>query len=353
MAHSTTESSPSSSSTNWLRSLRTLRTLATAILTASVLTGCGAMWSNGTGSTGPNAPWQPTPAPEPVGDFSALPALEPTRASGLSPQSAVEDALDDALSAVVALVELRDDSGLELDTFGENLNTDAYTEAWLRVDEAAIFGRIAATPSPEPVPVSVETQTRAMAGTVPPGELHMYVPGNGERYRVRVFDTEGRMRPEAVREISWALRARRGDRARTIEPRLITMLYMVGQHYDAELQIISGYRIRGAGASRGSRHGSAHACDFDIRGEGTRSLARYLDATFARAGVGYYPNSGFAHLDVRDPSYYWIDRSGSGQRSRTRSRTPSSRAAPADDPTLRSIHITEAQLYVIPPQSDD
>lgn len=290
-----------------------------------------------------------------VGQWDALPALVATEPhTDLPPDAVVDRAIGAALDAVISLTEVRDDDEeYGLDSFGENTDTDAYTEAWLRVDEATIFARVAVAPSPPPVPVSVEVQTRALEGEVPPGELHLYVPGTGERYRIRVFDFAGRMRPEAIREISWALRARRFDRARTIEPRLITMLYTVGQYYDAELRVISGYRVRGAGASRGSRHGSAHACDLDIRGVGTRTLAYHMDAAFEDVGVGYYPNSGFVHLDVRVPSYYWTDRSRSGQRSRTRTRSPNRPAERGTDPTVDYIHITENQLYVVPPPSDD
>jgi hypothetical protein len=33
-------------------------------------------------------------------------------------------------------------------------------------------------------------------------------------------------------------------------------------------------------------------------------------------GVGFYPTSGFVHLDVRKgPSFYWVDRSGPGKPS--------------------------------------
>ena len=30
-------------------------------------------------------------------------------------------------------------------------------------------------------------------------------------------------------------------------------------------------------------------------------------------GVGYYPNSGFIHLDVRERWTYWVDESGRGE----------------------------------------
>ena len=40
----------------------------------------------------------------------------------------------------------------------------------------------------------------------------------------------------------------------------------------------------------------------------------HVRKTFQHIGVGYYPNSNFVHVDVRDgPSAFWIDYSGPGQ----------------------------------------
>lgn len=351
MARNTIASLPSSSRSSSLASDARRIAVRSALVSVGLATAVGCAGLQRGANTAPT-PWADAETRAPLaGAFSDLESPG-VPSSELPPQVALHAALEAANAATTAVNSADAERFDELDSYGANLDTDPMTEAWLRVDEAVLFGRIAAEPTPEAVTVSVDTQRRALAGNIPPGELHLYVPGTGERLQVRVFDYAGRMRPEAVREISWALRSRRADRARTIEPRLITMLYLVGQHYDAELQVVSGYRVRGEDASQGSRHGSGRACDFDIRGVGTRTLANHLDATFAQAGIGYYPTSGFVHLDVRDSSYYWIDRSGSGQRSRTRTRTPRTRASEADDPTLRSFHVTEAELYVPPPFED-
>jgi hypothetical protein len=157
------------------------------------------------------------------------------------------------------------------------------------------------------------------------------------------------MRIEAVRERTRALRDQRADAARSPEPRLLAMLYLIGQYYDAELEVVSAYRVRNLNATEGSRHGAAAACDIRIDGVGIRELARFAETTFADVGVGYYPNSDFVHVDARSQSYYWVDYSGRNQRSRTRSRTVSTRADRAEDVTLRSFHITEEELYQLPP----
>jgi hypothetical protein len=54
------------------------------------------------------------------------------------------------------------------------------------------------------------------------------------------------------------------------------------------------------------------AVDFMIPGVPNEALRDFC-LTFANTGVGYYPNSSFLHLDVRDQATYWIDRSGPGE----------------------------------------
>lgn len=334
MARRTIKNWLSLSSHNWNHSLAALGLLLAA---------CG-------GVSGPDAPvpWDSPRSLEVLGDLALLESDGPLD-SPVRPQSLVAVAMESALAAVAPPEEASEVEASSLGDLPENRGTSAHLEAWLRLDEAHVFARLAAEPLPEPDPVSVETQRLSREGDVPPGELHLYVPALGERGAIRLFDTEGRMRPSAVREVSRLLRDRRDERTRTIEPRLLTMMYLVGQYYDAELEVVSGYRIRGENATRGSRHGSGHACDFRISGVGTRTLTRMVEGEFASVGVGYYPTSRFVHLDHRTSSYYWIDRSGPGQRSRTRSRTPGETPRSADDVTLRSVHITERELYVPPP----
>lgn len=293
----------------------------------------------------------PTSAPPPA------PSVSVDQAERLGGTLPAEPASPQSATAVVgeALAAANDvcgAHGVEQELIGDllaNPDTDARTEAWLRVDRAVVFAEVEATPSPDPRPVPVQLQTLARERTVGPGELHLYVPGTGDRVQARLYDASGRMRTEAIAELSWALRDRRADRARTIRPRVLAMLYQVGQHFDAELEVISGYRIRGVNASQGSRHGSAQACDFRVPGVGLTTVLAYVETSFASAGFGYYPNSGFVHVDERDRTYHWIDYSGPGERSRTRTRSSSRRADPAQDPTLRSFHVTEEQLYVLPP----
>jgi uncharacterized protein YcbK (DUF882 family) len=101
-----------------------------------------------------------------------------------------------------------------------------------------------------------------------------------------------------------------------IDPRLLDLVYRVQTHFHApEIRVLSGYRTPHHGST--SNHGKGRACDMVVPGVLDEDVAK-----FAReqgfVGVGVYPTSGFVHLDIRDRSFFWIDTSGPGKRSRLR-----------------------------------
>lgn len=101
-----------------------------------------------------------------------------------------------------------------------------------------------------------------------------------------------------------------------IDPRLLDMVYRLQAHFKApEIRIISGYRTPRGGAT--SNHGKGRAMDLVVPGASDEDVAKFArDEGFA--GVGIYPASGFVHVDVRERSYFWVDTSGPGKRSRVR-----------------------------------
>lgn len=220
--------------------------------------------------------------------------------------------------------------------------------AQMRVEMAALLAHIAATPSPNSEPATIEQRRRAQERTILPGHLRLWVPKERERYDIQLYDANGRMQLRGVFEASKALRDHASQIIKPVDPRLLAMLYLVGQHFDKELEVISGYRVRGVNATRGSRHGYGKAADFRISGVNIYTIAAYVESTFAQLGMGIYPTSGFVHMDTRSTTFYWLDRSGPGQRTRTRARAIDRRADPGKDPTLRSIHLTEQELFAWP-----
>ena len=100
------------------------------------------------------------------------------------------------------------------------------------------------------------------------------------------------------------------------DPRLLDFLYRVATHFHAqEIRVLSGYRTPRHGTT--SNHGRGRAMDCIVPGTSDEEVAK-----FAReqgfVGVGVYPVSGFLHLDVRERSYFWVDTSGPGKKSRIR-----------------------------------
>jgi uncharacterized protein YcbK (DUF882 family) len=101
-----------------------------------------------------------------------------------------------------------------------------------------------------------------------------------------------------------------------VDPRLLDTVYRLQSHFHAhEVRIISGYRSpRGSSTSN---HGKGRAMDLVVPGATDEEVAK-LAREEGFHGVGVYPVSGFVHVDVRERSYFWVDTSGPGKRSRIR-----------------------------------
>ncbi|MEM1418285.1 MAG: DUF882 domain-containing protein, partial [Myxococcota bacterium] len=98
-----------------------------------------------------------------------------------------------------------------------------------------------------------------------------------------------------------------------LHPGLLVRLQVIATRYPGHaLVIVSGHRPR---ARRTSRHRSAAALDVAVDGVERAEVAALLRG-LPKTGVGYYPNSTFTHVDVREESAYWVDRSGPGERPR-------------------------------------
>jgi hypothetical protein len=114
-----------------------------------------------------------------------------------------------------------------------------------------------------------------------------------------------------------ALREPATGNAHPIEPRTLDVIYRLQTHFNAhEVRVMSAYRTPTAKSGQGL-HGKGRAVDFVIPGTADEDVAR-----FAReqgfVGVGVYPLGSFVHVDVRERSYFWRDKSGPGHRSRER-----------------------------------
>jgi uncharacterized protein YcbK (DUF882 family)/LysM repeat protein len=136
------------------------------------------------------------------------------------------------------------------------------------------------------------------------------------RYRGVVFDKKGKVAPGAVESVS-RLFAATGSRPR-VDARLIALLADVSEHFGGKpMRVVSGWRDHSY--FEDSRHKHSQAVDFSIAGVSNTVLRDYL-RRFRNCGVGFYPNSSFVHLDVRDTAAYWVDYAGPGEAPRSKPR---------------------------------
>lgn len=159
-----------------------------------------------------------------------------------------------------------------------------------------------------------------------------YVVGKGNKVLPGAF--------EAVSRLMGAV----GDRPRA-DPRLIKLLADVSDTFGGRpIRVVSGFRTESFFLD--SRHRHSRAIDFSIPGVPNEALKDYL-LTLKSAGVGYYPNSSFVHLDTRETKTYWVDYAGPGEAPRTSPHAPSraASAATAQEPAADSADLDGPPEY--------
>ena len=145
---------------------------------------------------------------------------------------------------------------------------------------------------------------------------------------------------------------------RRVDPRLVQRLELAIEHFakgsqEPRIQLVSGYRPK----STGSFHQSGRALDFRIDGVTNEALVAFCK-TLPDTGCGYYPNSLFVHMDVRDTGkghVAWIDASRPGEAPRYVSTWPPSASdatklpalpvEPADDPRNEGKRRKDGHVY--------
>jgi hypothetical protein len=130
---------------------------------------------------------------------------------------------------------------------------------------------------------------------------------------------------------------------RRIDARLVEDLQIVAEHFGRSAQttrilLVSGYRPKSAR----SYHNSGRALDFRVEGVDNEALVAFCK-TLPDTGCGYYPNSVFVHMDVRQPGtghVAWIDASRPGEAPKYVSSWP----PPADG---------TSSLPALPPEAEE
>lgn len=158
----------------------------------------------------------------------------------------------------------------------------------------------------------------------------------------------GAARPTApVAELARKAGAELAHGVRRVDPRLVERLQSVVDHFGkpgspAKVLVISGYRP----ASIGSMHSTGRAVDFRVdgaRNEDVVAFCKTLDDT----GCGFYPNSSFVHVDIREKGaghVSWIDVSGPGETPRyVTSWPPPREGEPATEQGLEKTSMTRTE----------
>jgi uncharacterized protein YcbK (DUF882 family) len=129
----------------------------------------------------------------------------------------------------------------------------------------------------------------------------------GEKLRTE-FWAEGRFIPEALSQINHILRDHRTNEVSRIDPALLGLLHALQCKIETgeAIHVISGYRsaasnamlrAQSGGVANRSLHMRGQAIDIAIPGCGLADLRRAAISLRA-GGVGYYPASGFVHVDT-------------------------------------------------------
>jgi uncharacterized protein YcbK (DUF882 family) len=137
--------------------------------------------------------------------------------------------------------------------------------------------------------------------------LSLYAVHTGERLDVD-YCIDGRYEPDALRAIARLMRDVHADAVHHIDTTLLDALSRLGRVLGirAPLHVVSGYRTRATNErlrradhsiAANSYHLAGKAADVFVPGRRLASV-RYVAQALQVGGVGYYPRSGFVHVDT-------------------------------------------------------
>lgn len=129
--------------------------------------------------------------------------------------------------------------------------------------------------------------------------------------------------PLRVNAFAELMRCHHTGKKHPMDSRLIGILQQTAHHFGgSKVWVVAGYRAPEIARKKGnprSPHQRGVAVDFYIEGVSNERVRDYLLGQYHRIGVGYYPRSGFVHVDVgrtHVKNAFWVDASRPGQRSR-------------------------------------
>lgn len=158
---------------------------------------------------------------------------------------------------------------------------------------------------------------------------------------------ESAPRPRSIEELVKAKGPEIATGVRRVDPGLVGRVQAIVDHFSKigplKVSVVSGYRP----LSSGSYHATAQALDLHLEGVRNEAAVEFCK-TLADTGCGYYPNSSFIHVDVRQPGtghVAWIDASGPGEAPRYVSSWP-----PPPEPDVKVASKTENVVDKLDPE---
>ncbi|HXN06680.1 MAG TPA: DUF882 domain-containing protein [Nitrospiria bacterium] len=142
---------------------------------------------------------------------------------------------------------------------------------------------------------------------LPQGTLNLHNAHSNERMEITYRDEEGNYDPEALKKLNHFMRCHYSDKAIQMDIRMIEFLNLVDKKTGGghEIEVVSAYRSpaynqllikNGHAVAKHSYHTKGRAIDIRIPNIGLEILQRTA-LSLEHGGVGFYPDSGFIHLD--------------------------------------------------------
>jgi LysM repeat protein len=146
--------------------------------------------------------------------------------------------------------------------------------------------------------------------------IHFLSVWNNKSAVLRLISGNGKINQRSRKILSRLCGPKRKTKyEKLLHPRLIHMIQRTAERFPGKtVELISGFRPRKPG-HRESMHNLGRALDFRLRGVDRKELYEFVKQ-LPKVGAGYYPNSVFVHMDVREKSTFWVDFSGIGEPAR-------------------------------------
>ena len=155
---------------------------------------------------------------------------------------------------------------------------------------------------------------KSLQATIKQRSIYIYNIHTSKHFK-GVFANGNVYNPTALEALQSLLADRCNGQQHVINPRLYDLLYILQQRFESSkpFELICGYRspqsnaamhIHSSGVAMKSLHMQGQAVDIALSGV---KLAKLRDAvkSLKAGGVGYYPTSGFIHMDIREKLAYW------------------------------------------------